>query len=79
MTRCLFRRGDVEEWNAGPGSFFEVKKILPLMTVASPDHPSFHVVAIGLPGFGFSEAPHKKGFAGEQYAEVSFSTLLGDF
>lgn len=61
------------DWILGPGSFIEVKKILPLLTQFSPDHPSFHVVAIGLPGFGFSEGPHKKGFAINQYTEVSGS------
>ena len=54
----------------GPGSFIEVRKILPLLTQASSEHPSFHVVAVGLPGFGFSTAPKKKGFALVQYAEV---------
>jgi hypothetical protein len=33
-----------------------------LLIEESPEHPSFHVVAIGLPGYGFSEAPKKKGF-----------------
>jgi pimeloyl-ACP methyl ester carboxylesterase len=50
----------------------EVQKILPLLTEASPDHPSFHVVALSLPGYGFSDAPKKKGFAISQFAEVSF-------
>lgn len=54
----------------GPGSFMEVRKILPLLTAGGPDHPSFHVVAPSLPGFGFSEAPSKPGFKGPQYAEV---------
>jgi len=40
------------------------------LTASSPEHPSFHVVAISLPGYGFSEAPHAKGFDIEQYAEV---------
>jgi pimeloyl-ACP methyl ester carboxylesterase len=57
----------------GPGSFFEVRKILPLLVKASPKHPSFHVVAISLPGFGFSAAPAKKGFSLSQYAEVCIS------
>ena len=48
----------------------EVAKLLPLLTAVSPDQPSFHVVAFSLPGFGFSEAPKKKGFAVAQYAEV---------
>ncbi|KAJ3575872.1 hypothetical protein NP233_g812 [Leucocoprinus birnbaumii] len=59
-----------------PGSFLEVRKILPLLVADSPDHPSFHVVAISLPGYGFSEAPKKKGFAIHQYAEVSHKLML---
>ena len=54
----------------GPGSFIEVRKILPLLVEVSPHHPSFHVVAFSLPGYGFSEASKKKGFALDQYAEV---------
>ena len=57
-------------WTIGPGYFLEVEKILPLLTANSTDHPSFHVVAPSLPGFAFSEAPKKTGFAGPQYAEV---------
>ncbi|KAJ8508327.1 hypothetical protein ONZ45_g9387 [Pleurotus djamor] len=59
-----------------PGSFVEVRKILPLLTESGLDHPSFHVVAIGLPGYGFSEAPKKKGFRLAQYAEVSHKLML---
>ncbi|CAA7271338.1 unnamed protein product [Cyclocybe aegerita] len=58
-----------------PGSFIEVRKILPLLTQASPDHPSFHVVAFSLPGYGFSTA-HKKGFDIAQYAEVGNKLML---
>ena len=56
---------------AGPGHFLEVEKMLPLLTAASPDHPSFHVVAPSLPNFGFSEAVKKPGFTGAKYAEAS--------
>ncbi|CCM06913.1 uncharacterized protein FIBRA_09225 [Fibroporia radiculosa] len=59
-----------------PGNFLEVTKLLPLLTAASPDHPSFHVVALSLPGYGFSEAPKKKGFAALQYAEVAHKLML---
>lgn len=61
-----------------PGSFIEVRKILPLLTANSHDgtYPSFHVVAFSLPGYGFSEAPRQKGFKTAQYAEVSFSNCL---
>jgi hypothetical protein len=59
-----------------PGHFLEVEKILPLLTAASPEHPSFHVVAPSLPNYGFSEAPSKPGFAISQYAEVCHKLML---
>lgn len=59
-----------------PGSFIEVRKILPLLVEASPDHPSFHVVAFSLPGYGFSDAPRQKGFSVEQFAEVGNKLML---
>lgn len=54
----------------GPGDFLEVRKVLLLLTGKFEGNPSFHVVAPSLPGFGFSEASQKPGFAGRQYAEV---------
>ncbi|EKM83184.1 hypothetical protein AGABI1DRAFT_69424 [Agaricus bisporus var. burnettii JB137-S8] len=59
-----------------PGSFIEVRKILPLLIADSPEHPSFHVVAPSLPGYGFSEAPKKRGFALDQIAEVGHKLML---
>ncbi|KAJ6498723.1 Alpha/Beta hydrolase protein [Mycena vulgaris] len=59
-----------------PGNFLEVRKILPLLVESSPDHPSFNVVALGLPGYGFSEAPKTKGFRLDQYAEVGHKLML---
>lgn len=59
-----------------PGSFWEVRKILPLLTASAPEYPSFHVVALSLPGFGFSEAPRKQGFAINQYAEVAHKLMI---
>ncbi|KAL0575910.1 hypothetical protein V5O48_006056 [Marasmius crinis-equi] len=56
-----------------PGSFLEVRKILPLLVSGSP---SFHVVAVGQPGYGFSEAPKKKGFTVPQYAELGHKLML---
>lgn len=54
-----------------PGHFAEVRKILPLLTEPeSDDDPPFDVVAPSLPGFGFTSAPEKSGFAISQYAEV---------
>lgn len=70
-TYLVLYRTDYVAYNVGPGHFMEVSKLLPLLTAVSPDHPSFHVVAISLPGFGFSEAPKKKGFAITQHAEVN--------
>lgn len=44
-----------------PGSFFEFDRIIPLLT--DPDDPdlAFEVVCPSIPGYGFSEAPHKTG------------------
>ncbi|KZT19988.1 alpha/beta-hydrolase [Neolentinus lepideus HHB14362 ss-1] len=58
-----------------PGGFWESRKVLPLLTSMSPDYPSFHVVVLGLPGFGFSQAPSKKGFGMSQYAEVGLKLM----
>jgi hypothetical protein len=41
-----------------------------LLVQADAEHPSFHVVALSLPGYGFSEAPKKPGFDIPQFAEV---------
>ncbi|KAG2039483.1 Alpha/Beta hydrolase protein [Suillus americanus] len=59
-----------------PGSFLEFNKILPLLTVSTPEHPSFHVVALSLPGFGFSAAPRKQGFGLNQYVEVAHKLMI---
>ncbi|KAL1950116.1 hypothetical protein VTO73DRAFT_5239 [Trametes versicolor] len=59
-----------------PGDFLEVRKILPLLTANTGDHPSFHVVAPSLPGFGFSQGAKKPGFAGRHYAEVVHKLML---
>ncbi|KAH7928392.1 alpha/beta-hydrolase [Leucogyrophana mollusca] len=59
-----------------PGSFIEVRKVLPLLTAAAPEHPSFNVVALSLPGFGFSDAPRQSGFKAEQYAELGNKLML---
>ncbi|THV02300.1 alpha/beta-hydrolase [Dendrothele bispora CBS 962.96] len=58
--------------------FIESRKILPLLTEASRDgdFPSFHVVALSLPGFGFSEAPKKSGFTPDYHAEVAHKLML---
>ncbi|KAI6712087.1 hypothetical protein PZA11_007393 [Diplocarpon coronariae] len=57
-----------------PGSFFEVYKILDLLS--KPGGPAFHIVAPSLPNFGFSEGPKKRGFAAAQYAETCHKLML---
>ncbi|KAL1662065.1 Alpha/Beta hydrolase protein [Schizophyllum commune] len=59
-----------------PGSFIEVRKLGPLLTQGVEAQPSFHVVAMSLPGYGFSEQPRKRGFGIPQYAEVAHKLML---
>ncbi|EEB99714.1 hypothetical protein MPER_00547, partial [Moniliophthora perniciosa FA553] len=51
------------------------RKILPLLTAEEPGQASFHVVALGLPGYGFSEGTKKKGFDLKKYAEVGHKLM----
>ena len=44
-----------------PGSFYEFYKLIPLLTTKSEDDFSFEVICPSLPGYIFSEAPHKSG------------------
>ncbi|KAF9073129.1 Alpha/Beta hydrolase protein [Rhodocollybia butyracea] len=62
----------------GPGGFFEAQKIIPLLTKVheGSELPTFDVVALSLPGYGFSEGPKKKGFSIMQYAEVAHKLML---
>ena len=39
-----------------PGSVWEFYKIIPILT-----EQGFHIIAPSIPGFGFSEAPKRKG------------------
>lgn len=43
-----------------PGSFYEFYKILPLLT-ENQGGVAFEVICPSIPGYGFSEAPHKQG------------------
>lgn len=46
-----------------PGSFYEFYGLIPLLTDPSNPHDLvFEVVCPSIPGYGFSEAPNKKGF-----------------
>jgi hypothetical protein len=71
VRRLPFLPSETLTTRTGPGSFLEVTKILPLLTAASIDHPSFHVVAPSLPGYAWSEGVLEKGFQARHYAEVS--------
>ncbi|CAB4036369.1 epoxide hydrolase 1-like, partial [Paramuricea clavata] len=44
-----------------PGSFYEFYKVIPLLTAKSEDDFIFEVICPSLPGYIFSEAPHKSG------------------
>jgi pimeloyl-ACP methyl ester carboxylesterase len=59
----------------GPGSFLEVKKILPMLK-GSTNTPAFHVVAPSLPNFGFSSGVRRPGFNLEKYAEICHKLML---
>lgn len=43
-----------------PGSFYEFYKIMPLLT-ENQSGVVFEVICPSIPGYGFSEAPHKQG------------------
>ncbi len=62
-----------------PGSFDEVRKILPELVTGGKETPAFHVVTPSLPNFGFSEGTKKRGFGCRQQAEVchKLMQLLG--
>ncbi|XP_071754097.1 epoxide hydrolase 1 [Centroberyx gerrardi] len=57
-----------------PGSFYEFYKILPLLT-ETQGGLAFEVICPSIPGYGFSEAPHKQGFDSLAAARV-FLTLM---
>ena len=51
-----------------PGSIVEVTKIIGPLTEPPPDEVAFHVVAISLPGYGFSERPTQPGVSNRRIA-----------
>jgi microsomal epoxide hydrolase len=62
-----------------PGSFIEFTKIIgplsdPVSHGGRPED-AFHVVAVSLPGFGFSDKPRERGFAPARMASI-ISTLM---
>lgn len=58
-----------------PGSFYEFYKIIPLLTDPAShgltDEHVFEVICPSIPGYGFSEAPHKKGMICEKKLSIS--------
>ena len=54
-----------------PGSFFEFYKIIPLLTSQNSENSfTFEVICPSLPGYIFSEAPHKPGLHPLQMAKI---------
>ncbi|XP_063953777.1 epoxide hydrolase 1-like isoform X1 [Lytechinus pictus] len=57
-----------------PGSVYEFHKIIPMLTDPTSHGGSsddvFEVICPSIPGFGFSEAPHRKGFSVDNVARV---------
>ncbi len=59
-----------------PGSVYEFYKIIPLLTEPkNQEAPAFHIVCPSLPGFGFSQMPHERGWNSQRMAEV-FAKLM---
>ena len=57
-----------------PGSFYEFYKVIPKLLASSTDEYAFSVICPSIPGYGFSEAPHKPGF--EPFAAGRIFTKL---
>ncbi|NWU99308.1 HYEP hydrolase, partial [Upupa epops] len=58
-----------------PGSFYEFYKIIPLLTELAERGLNdgdivFEVICPSIPGYGFSEAPHQKGFDSTATAQI---------
>jgi microsomal epoxide hydrolase len=51
-----------------PGSIVEVTKVIGPLTEPPPGEVAFHVVAISLPGYGFSEKPKQPGVSNRRIA-----------
>jgi epoxide hydrolase len=51
-----------------PGSIVEVTKIIGPLTEPPPGEVAFHLVAISLPGYGFSEKPKQPGISNRRIA-----------
>ncbi|GAB3882197.1 epoxide hydrolase family protein [Spirosoma agri] len=64
-----------------PDSFFRMYKLIPLLTdpekYGGRAEDSFDVIVPSIPGYGFSERPHEKGFTAGRAADV-FAHLMTD-
>jgi len=65
-----------------PSSFVQFMKILPLLTDpaahGAPDAPSFDVVIVSLPGYGFSDIPQQPGGLGTRATAERMTKLMSD-
>jgi epoxide hydrolase len=53
-----------------PGSVLEVTKIIGPLTEPAPGETAFHVVALSLPGYGFSDKPKQSGIRNRRIAGI---------
>ena len=53
-----------------PSSFVQMLDLIPLLTKPDGDSPSFDVVVVSLPGYGFSDAFTERGMGMEQIADL---------
>jgi microsomal epoxide hydrolase len=60
-----------------PGSFCEFYKIIPMLvdSVTLPADLNFELVIPSIPGYGFSEAPHRKGFDYGDAARIFYKLM----
>ncbi|KAM9290564.1 epoxide hydrolase 1-like [Gastrophryne carolinensis] len=63
-----------------PGSFYEFYRIIPLLTEPGKHgldpKVTFEVICPSIPGYGFSEAPHKQGFNAIAAARIFYKLML---
>ncbi|GAB5585163.1 hypothetical protein Unana1_00063 [Umbelopsis nana] len=59
-----------------PGSFCEFRKVIAPLRDGAGGKQAFHVVVVSLPGFGFSDAPIRKGFGIGETAKTINQVML---
>lgn len=60
-----------------PSSFVQMLKIIPLLATSGEGDTTFDVVAVSLPGYGFSDRPTERGMSVARMAAM-FHTLMAD-